>query len=171
MSKLCLCANNLHIHLHLRSSVPAEGYSKHCVVVSKVTNLPTIHVCIWYVISFSESQCTICSKQMQHILLLTPLLLFSCSISHKKFDSKLNSCIVYQPYHFHFFLVIFYCTVKSCSRKWLCICGLTGLLVTIVGKVSNLQRFISLEEINISRLLRNSIFILTRNSCISLLRM
>ena len=40
----------------------------------------------------------------------------------------------------------------------------TGLFATIVGKVSCLQRFISLEEINISRLLRNSIFILTRNS-------
>ena len=31
-----------------------------------------------------------------------------------------------------------------------------------------LSRFISLEEIHISRLLRNSIFILTRHSCISL---
>ena len=40
-----------------------------------------------------------------------------------------------------------------------------------VGKVSNIQRFISLEEINVSRLLRNIIFILTRNSCISVLRM
>ena len=54
------------------------------------------------------------------------------------------------------------------AGTWLYI---TGLFVTIVGKVSNLQRFIFLEEINISRLLRNSIFILTRNSCISLLRM
>ena len=48
---------------------------------------------------------------------------------------------------------------------------ITGLFATTVGKVSNLQRFISQEEINISRLLRNSIFIFTRNSCISLLRM
>ena len=36
------------------------------------------------------------------------------------------------------------------------------LFATIIGKVSNLQRF---------RLLRNSIFILTRNSCIPPLRM
>ena len=48
---------------------------------------------------------------------------------------------------------------------------ITGLFATIEGKVSNLQRFISLEEINIYRHLRNSIFILIRNSCISLLRM
>ena len=45
------------------------------------------------------------------------------------------------------------------------------LFVTIIGKVSNIQRFISLEEINTFSLLRNSIFILTRNPCISLLRM
>ena len=48
---------------------------------------------------------------------------------------------------------------------------ITGLFATIVEKASSLQRFISLEEINISRLLRNGIFILTRNSCISVLRM
>ena len=48
---------------------------------------------------------------------------------------------------------------------------ITGLFATIVGKVSILQRFISLEEINLSRLLRNGIFVLTRNACISLLRM
>ena len=45
------------------------------------------------------------------------------------------------------------------------------LFATIIGKVSSIQRFISLEEINTSGLLRNSIFMLTRNSCISLLRM
>ena len=31
-------------------------------VVSEVTNLATIHICIWNVISFSESQCKICSN-------------------------------------------------------------------------------------------------------------
>ena len=44
------------------------------------------------------------------------------------------------------------------------------LFATIIGKVSSQKRFNSLEEINASRLLRNSIFILTRNSCISRLR-
>ena len=48
---------------------------------------------------------------------------------------------------------------------------ITGLFATIEGKVSNLQRFISLEEINISGFRRNSIFISTRKSCISFLRM
>ena len=77
---LCLCANSLHIHLHLRGPVPVKGYSKHYAVVSEVTNLATIYICIWYVITFSESQCKICSKQMQHILLLTPLPIVAVSI-------------------------------------------------------------------------------------------
>ena len=51
-------------------------------------------------------------------IVAVPLLYFP-----QKFDSTLNSCIVYQPYHFHFFLVIFYCIVKTCTRKWLCISG------------------------------------------------
>ena len=33
------------------------------------------------------------------------------------------------------------------------------IIATIIGNVSNLQGFISLEEINTSRLLRNSFFI------------
>ena len=44
-----------------------------------------------------------------------------------------------------------------------------ALFATIIEKVSNLQRFVSHVEINTFRLLRTSGFILTRNSCISLL--
>ena len=45
------------------------------------------------------------------------------------------------------------------------------LFATIIGKMSNIQRFISLEQISTFRLLRNSIFVLSRNSCIAVLRM
>ena len=34
------------------------------------------------------------------------------------------------------------------------------IFATVIGKVSNLQRFISLEEVNTSKLLRNSFFFL-----------
>ena len=45
------------------------------------------------------------------------------------------------------------------------------LCVTATGTVANLQGLISLEEINHPRPLENSIFISTRISCISLIRM
>ena len=60
--------------------------------------------------------------------------------------------------------LVFVVILKAGTRLYI-----DDLFATIIGKVSNLQRFISLEEIITFRLLRNSIFILTRNSCISLL--
>ena len=67
----------------------------------------------------------------------------------------------------HVYLRLVYscnCTVKFKSSlrtgTWLYINDLFAKV-----KVFSLQRFISLVEINISRLLKNSIFILIRNSC------
>ena len=54
------------------------------------------------------------------------------------------------------------------SPKGRCPVYIDDLFVIIIRMVPNLQRFISLQEINIFRLLRNSIFILTGNACISL---
>ena len=48
--------------------------------------------------------------------------------------------------------------------------NITGLCMTAIGKVTSLQGFISLEEINLFRLMRNTNFILVTNPYISLLR-
>ena len=48
---------------------------------------------------------------------------------------------------------------------------INGLCVTAIEKVTNLQGFISLEEIKLFRLMRNANFISVRNPYISLLRM
>ena len=77
------------------------------------------------------------------------------------YSCNCNHCIRAKREHRAHFKVVL--GLEPVNRNYLC--------ATAIGKVANVQGFISLEEINHFRPLENSIFISTRMFCISLLRM